>query len=411
MLAALTQRVEELDPGLVVVDSFRGLARAAAGAGAGRLELADFTQRLAVRLAGAQATTFLVGEYGDAEARDDPAFTVADGILLLSKDVERNAVVRKLQVLKLRGQATRPGLHLFRIGAAGLRVFPRVQLPPEPTDRPLPATRLDAGVPGLDALTGGGILVGDAVLVSGPTGAGKSILALQFIVAGARAGEPGVIAIFDEHPGAYLRRAAGLGFDLPALQRAGRLRLLYLRALDLSPGEAFEAIREAAAGIGARRVVIDSLSGFELALAPSYRGEEYREALYRLVGALTGGGITALLTAESSGDAITDLRFSPFAISILADDIIALRYAEEAPGRLSKSLAVVKMRGSVHGKEFRPYDIVEGGIVVHTAPAAGPGGGADPGGPATSGRRRGRGGRGRGGRGERDAHRGGGPWH
>jgi len=104
-------------------------------------------------------------------------------------------------------------------------------------------------------------------------------------------------------------------------------------------------------------VAIDSVSGFELALAP-----DFRESLYRLVGALTGTGITVLLTMEIV-QTTDELRFSPYVISFLSDDIILLRHVEIA-GQLRKSLAVVKMRNSDHSKELWLYDITEQGLVV-----------------------------------------------
>jgi circadian clock protein KaiC len=229
------------------------------------------------------------------------------------------------------------------------------------TERIRPQGRAATGAAGLDELVGGGIPTGDAVLVSGSSGTGKSVLAAQFIAAGVRAGEPGVIAVFEEHPQEFLRRATGLGIDLEAMERQGTLKIIYIRPLDLSPDETLHEIREAVQQLGAKRVVIDSVSGFELALAPSFR-EDFRESLYRLVGALTGTGITVLMTMEIVQSA-TDLRFSPYVVSFLADDIILLRYVEMA-GQLRKSIVVVKMRNSAHSSALRLYEITGHGLVV-----------------------------------------------
>ena len=87
--------------------------------------------------------------------------------------------------------------------------------------------------------------------------------------------------------------------------------------------------------IGAKRVVIDSLAGFEMALAPAFR-QDFRESLYRMIGALTGIGVTILSTVELP-ESFTDLLFSPHAISFLTDDIIRLRYVE-IEGQLRKIL-------------------------------------------------------------------------
>jgi circadian clock protein KaiC len=254
-----------------------------------------------------------------------------------------------------------PGLHTFRISQAGLQVYPRMSITTAEPDPARPLGRGSTGVAGLDALVGGGIPSGDSVVVSGPSGSGKSALATQFIAAGVRAGEPGVIAVFEEHPKEYLRRAQRLGVDLETMERRGDLAIIYLRPLDLSPDETLAAIREAVERVGARRVVIDSVSGFELALAPTFR-EDFRESLYRLVGALTGSGITVLMTMEIV-QSYTNLLFSPYVISFLADDILLLRYVELA-GQLRKSLVVVKMRNSDHSKELRLYDITPQGVIV-----------------------------------------------
>ncbi|MBC8076383.1 MAG: AAA family ATPase [Chloroflexales bacterium] len=321
----------------------------------------SFTQRLAVQLTIWQATTFLIGEYLKDTIENNPVQTVADGIFVLSQSTERNSVVRKLHVVKSRGQATMSGLHTLRISHDGLQVYPRMSISTPESERARPSGRATTGIAGLDALVGGGIPIGDAMLVSGPSGSGKSVLATQFIAAGVQAGEPGVIAVFEEHPKEYLRRAQQLGIDLETMERQDTVAIIYVRPLDLSPDETLTAIREAAERIRAKRVVIDSISGFELALAPTFR-EDFRESLYRLVGALTGKGITVLVTMEIV-QSYTDLRFSPYVISFLADDIILLRYVELA-GQLRKSLVVVKMRNSGHSKEMRLYEITDRGLIV-----------------------------------------------
>jgi len=363
VFADIMRRVEEVSPGLVVLDSFQNIAHLATGGE--ELEVQGFVQRLALHLTSWQATTFLLGNYRAEELGGNPVFTVADGVLWLSQVTDHNSVVRKLQVVKMRGQELMPGLHTTRLDQAGLQVFPRITSGHGPAqeqgDRTRPHGRATIGVPGLDALLDGGIPVGDAVLVSGPSGTGKSVLTAQFIADGVRRGEPGVIAVFEEHPQEYMRRAQRLGLDLEDMARQGTLAVVYIRPLDLSPDETLGAIRAAVARVGARRVAIDSVSGFELALAPDFR-QDFRESLYRLVGALTGTGITVLLTMEIV-QTTDELRFSPYVISFLSDDIILLRHVEIA-GQLRTSLAVVKMRNSDHSKELWLYDITGQGLVV-----------------------------------------------
>ena len=124
VLEEIVKEVEAASPGIVVVDSFRTVVRKAQS-GTSDFQLQGFVQRLALHLTSWQATTFLVGEYEEAEIRDNPIFTVADGLFWLSQQVERNSIVRKLQIRKSRGQASVPGMHTFRITDAGLQAFPR----------------------------------------------------------------------------------------------------------------------------------------------------------------------------------------------------------------------------------------------------------------------------------------------
>src|SRR6185503_12118862 len=134
---------------------------------------------------------FLVGEYQDSEKQDNPIFTVADGIVWLSQSVERNAMVRKLQVVKMRGQAPGLGLQTFRITSNGVTVFPRLPVPKEMSiQAPVnlvavsnPIVRLSTGVGALDEMMDGGIPAGSSLLVAGPSGSGKTILSMQFLVA------------------------------------------------------------------------------------------------------------------------------------------------------------------------------------------------------------------------------------
>jgi circadian clock protein KaiC len=139
------------------------------------------------------------------------------------------------------------------------------------------------------------------------------------------------------------------------------LQLLYLRPLDLSVDEIAQEILDAVDRTGAKRLVIDSLVGFEMALAPGFR-EDFRESLYRMIVALTAAGVTILTTVEVE-DRFTELQFSHYAISFLTDDIIRMRYAE-IDGQMRKVMVVIKMRGGNHSKDIREYVITDKGIVI-----------------------------------------------
>jgi circadian clock protein KaiC len=359
VLKRITEEIDRLHPAVVVVDSFRSLMRAQ-GQHAPDRELEHFVQQLAMKLTTWEVTSFLIGEYSESELRD-PVFTVADGILWLSQEVNRNSVVRRLRIVKARGMASMPGLHTMRITGAGVQVFPRT---PERAEDVHPAVqkRLSTGIAGLDEMMGGGIPVGDSLVLAGPTGTGKTTFAMKFIAAGLAAGETAVIAIFEEHPDIYLQRAKSVDVDLRAAVKENKLRIIYLRPLDLSVDETLEEIRSAVSQLGATRVVIDSLSGFEMALAPAFR-EDFRESLYRLIGALTGIGVTMYSTVEvvEGGEGSAGLQLTGYQVSFLTDDILSQRYVE-IEGELKKALVVVKMRGSAHSREFRTYEITGTGV-------------------------------------------------
>jgi circadian clock protein KaiC len=367
LLERIVQEVEATSPGVVIVDSFRTVAQAAERSQDDALDLQHFVQQLAVRLTGWEATTFLVGEYLPSEAEQNPVFTVADGLLWLVQSLDRNSMVRKIQVMKMRGQAPIPGLHTFRITGDGVQVFPRVIVGPEETPRPTvagakrkPRERLSIGVKGLDDMLGGGIPAGHSVLLAGPSGSGKSVLASEFIMEGARHDQPGIIAVFEKRPNEYSQDGPS-GQRFGRLVREGKVGIIQTRPLDLSIDEMLNEIVEAIHRLKARRLVIDSLSGFELALAPTFR-EDFRESLYRMVAVLTGMGITMMMTAELE-DTYTDLRFSPHGTAFLTDAIIMQRYIE-LNGQLQRVMAVVKVRGSVHSKDLRAFEITEKGIVM-----------------------------------------------
>ena len=364
VLDEIAKQVQASDAGIVVVDSFRTVLRTEHH-GDQNIEVQTFVQQLALLLTSWEATTFLIGEYSEQELLDNPVFTVCDGLFWLYQQVERNSVVRKLQVMKLRGQMSVPGMHTFRITDAGLQAFSRTLGLTGNKKKAPDRKRLSTGVLSLDEMMGGGIPEGDSLLVAGSSGTGKSLLATQFIAAGLRRGEPGIVAVFEERPAEYADRASTFGLDLETSVKDGLLEIIYLRPLDLSVDEMMQELIDAVQRTGATRLVLDSLAGFEMALAPGFRAD-FRESLYRMIFALTGVGITILSTLEME-ETFDKLAFSSYMISFLTDDIIRMRYVE-IDGQLRKILMVLKMRGGAHSRDIREYEITVDGIVIGERP-------------------------------------------
>jgi circadian clock protein KaiC len=246
-------------PSMVAIDSFRTIAGPVAPGAPEHVATEHFVQHLAQQLTSWEVTSFLIGEYSSTEQRN-PIFTVADGILWLEEEIDRNSAVRKIRVSKVRGRAPMPGLHTFRITGDGLRVFPRIpeqQRQRQRASRTADVRRIATGVPGLNEMMGGGIPLGDVVMITGPAGSGKTTFGAQFIAQGLAAGERCVVAVFEEFPDAYLARAKTAPVDLAAMVEAGKLVVVYFRPLDLSVDEMLSEILSAVARGGATRGVID----------------------------------------------------------------------------------------------------------------------------------------------------------
>lgn len=359
VLTRIAEEVKNFAPSFVFVDSFRSVVQSMKREEQGISELQRFVQQLGMQMTSWQATTFLIGEYGLSEAETSPVFTVADGIVWLSQNLHHNSMVRKMQVVKMRGQSQAPGLHTFRITDEGIQVFPRAVIQNDAAESMVKPKggeqRVSMGTPGLDEMLGGGLPVGYSLLVVGPSGSGKTIMATEFLAEGVRRGEPGVIAAFEKSPSQLLSN------KLHTLVQSGKVGVIDTRSLDLSIDETLHDLIAMIKRMNAKRLVIDSLSGFELALAPEF-SEDFRGSLYRMVAELTGMGMTILMTSELE-DRYTDLRFSPFGSAFLADAIIVQRYIEIG-GQFKRAFSVVKVRGSEHSKDIRLFDISDKGIVI-----------------------------------------------
>ncbi len=357
VIKRIVDEVQDFSPSLVFVDSFRSVVQSAPATDQGVADLQLFVQQLGMQMTSWQASTFLIGEYLQPEVESGPVFTVADGIIWLSQLVRGDSMARKMQVVKMRGSQQKLGPHTFRMTDNGIQVFPRaVELPPgSEMARRASAPRLSTGVPELDAMMGGGIPAGYATLLVGPSGSGKTVLSTAFLAEGARVGEKGVLAAFEKCPSQLL------SVRLHDLIDAGQVGVINTRALDMSIDEILHDLLVMIDAMQATRVVLDSLSGFELSLSPIFR-DNFRESLYRMVAILTARGVTVLMTAELE-DRYSELRFSSYGNAFLADAILMQRYIE-LDGQLRRVVSVVKVRGSEHSKDVRFFEVDGDGIQI-----------------------------------------------
>ena len=357
-LGAITSRVEREEPALIVIDSFKAVRDLLADS---PTSVRMFVYDVAVHAAGWGATSLFVGEYTDPEIGSLSEFAVADGIVRLTSRRDELRAVREVEVMKLRGASYVTGGHFFEIGADGLEFFPRVRSPEVPEGGgPIgTAERVATGVPGLDAMLGGGLPLASATVVEGGTGTGKTLLGLQFLLDGARHGAPGIHFLLEETPDQLREIAHGFGWDLTELERRRLLTLRYTSPVELSTDRFLDQARHEISALGAKRAVLDSLTSMALGV-PSER--RFKELVYSITKHFRAQGVTSTMNLDVP-DLLGSAQLSGHGLSFTADNVIQLKYVE-LDGRLERGISVLKARGVRHTTDVRRMNVRPDGIEV-----------------------------------------------
>jgi circadian clock protein KaiC len=354
-LAAVTERVgaliAERRPGIVAIDSFKALAAFAEDPRAFR----GFLHDLAALLSAFPTTCLWVGEYGEDEARIAPEFAVADGIISLATERVNERTLRMIRIAKLRGSDFRSGRHAYRLSEHGITVFPRLADPVAQADYRLGDRRISTGIAPLDRMLIDGYAPGSSTLVAGPSGIGKTLMGLHFILDGTASGESGVIATLQENPIQLQRIAQGFGWSL---DHEG-VTVMYRSPNDVYIDEWVYELLEVIERTAATRVLIDGLSDLQYATPDPVR---FREFIYSLTQRLSRRGVSPIMTSEIS-DLFHIGRLAEYGISHLSDNVILLQY-QRADSRLRRTITVLKSRASAHDPQIREFDITPGGIVL-----------------------------------------------
>lgn len=226
----------------------------------------------------------------------------------------------------------------------------------------LAARRLSTGIKGLDKMLGGGLFEGNATLIAGAPGTGKTTAGLHFIAAGIAAGEKGVFVTFEYLPQQIYRDAARRGWDLKDWEDKGLVRIICttpdVLLAETKPGQTLldEVIRD----VGAKRLVVDSMTHFEfLGHAPA----RLREELAGLMNHLRMLDVTTIVTHEIPDIIGPAVRVSEYGLEFLVDAVILLRYVE-LEGELQKAINVLKFRGSDHDRHYCKLVLTEKGMVI-----------------------------------------------
>jgi circadian clock protein KaiC len=356
-IEAIASRVEREEPAIVVIDSFKAMRDILGDAPAIR----TFVYDLAVHMAGWGAATLFVGEYTEPEIANSPEFSIADGILRFSTRREELTAVRMVEVLKLRGADCVTGRHFFEIGADGLTFFPRVRSPDADASAPMTsfAERALTGIAGLDEMLGGGLPRASSTVIQGATGTGKTLLGLQFLVEGARRGEPGICFTLEETPEQLRGIAQGFGWDLHELEQRRLFSVCYVSPVELSTDAFLNRARQLVEQAGARRAVLDSLTSMALGVSSERR---FKELVYAVTKHFRGLGVTFNLNMEIA-ELLGSAQLSGHGISFAADNVIQLKYVEQ-DGRLERGISVLKARGVRHATDVRRMSVKDRGVEV-----------------------------------------------
>ena len=352
LVSEIIRKTLEEEPSIVVVDSAKML-RDFADERALRGALYDLTSRIAQT----GTVLLLVGEYTAGELRSGIEFSLADGIVQLEYEAREPVDRRWVRIVKMRGGSHRSGKHTFRIGLPGIRVFPRIETL-DALEVTAMSGRVPSGIPGLDELMGGGVKRGDATLVTGPSGVGKTIFGLRWLSRGAEQGERCAYVTFQDTPEQLLGVAGAFGWHFKSAEAAGNVSLCYVPIGDLDLDAVATSVRSTLSEHAISRIVFDSLS--ELAFA-AREVERFPAYMRSLLGLVRASGCSLLITSE------TDAQGAPASgldrLLFLFDNVIDLRYIEEG-SEIGRAVHVAKMRGSQHKTTLNSITIGDHGIVV-----------------------------------------------
>ena len=283
--------------------------------------------------------------------------SIAHGVLRLDKVQQTYGATRRhIEILKLRGSSFREGFHDYTIETGGVRIYPR--LVANEHDSTFKTERVKSGIDELDSMFGGGINRGSSSLIIGPTGVGKSTLAMQFAYTAAKRGDRAIVYAFDEVLRTARERAESLGLAVGEEIDKGTLSMSQVDPAELSPGEFIWQIKSDVEERDTRVLVIDSLNG----LLNAMTGErDLLLQLHELIAYLNQKGVITFLILTQHG--LVGNMHSEVDVSYLADTVVLLRYFE-TEGEIRQVLSILKQRVGRHERTLREFKVGASGLEV-----------------------------------------------
>lgn len=351
MIETMLSVVDEIRPDRLVIDSLSEIRALTRDERSYRRQLLALKEYFSAR-----RCTSLVTE--QQRAANQPLQSIVHGVIQLEQcPPDYGPERRRLRIQKVRGCVFTSGYHDFNIVTGGIEVYPRLVAAEHRCA--LETKVCTSGVPELDTLFGGGIQTGEAVLLLGTAGTGKSTVASQYCVTAAERGERSVVYVFDERVETLLARTRGVGIALDSGVEQGLVEIHQVDPAELTPGEFSHMVAEAVTQREARLVIIDSLVGYVHAM-PNER--LLPVFLHELLSYLSQQGVTVLMVMTLHGLPGTQHQ-APFDLSYIADSVLLFNLFEYA-GELRKAISVYKRRYGSHETTIRELQFCSDGIRI-----------------------------------------------
>lgn len=351
---ALSRAVEEHRPDRLVVDSATCLLYLSPDPYQFRKQL----QRLLQGLSDKGCVSLWLFEAGELQKEPSPALAT-DGVVVLSNEPSPSRMVenRMVEVTKFRNSSYLSGRHPMRITSRGIVIWPHwiETLKRLPYERDI----LSSGIEPLDELLGGGLPAGGCTILSGPSGAGKTTLAVQFLVTAASRGKKSVFYTFEEEPASILGRSRDLGIPAEDRVEDGTLQVREINPLVQYPDEFLENVRRDVEKEGAQVFALDNLRAYQLAMAEFGAVSAH---LQNLIHYLRRKRASLFLVVEQ--EKITgDLQITEAGVSYLSDNVLLIRFVESR-GEIIKVIHCLKKRLGAFDPQLREFAVTRDGIRV-----------------------------------------------